>query len=97
MNRYDIDDCGDEILDPDGGWVKYQDHTAEIARLRAELDKCFCKSCYGTGRIDSDGFCENCELGRVKAELDAAKAIIETQRKKISDLGWAVSPEVMGQ
>jgi len=38
MNRYDIDDCGDEILDPDGGWVKYEDHDAEIARLKAELD-----------------------------------------------------------
>lgn len=48
---------------------------AIVAALNDEIEGCM--SCFGTGQIDSDGFCGNCETGRLKAANNVAQKMRE--------------------
>lgn len=80
------------------------DHPAPTpdAMSEAEARTVVCRSCFGTGKIDSDGYCGNCETGRLAARLaEAEKSDRErfaqvsrlTARLLAAEASWRYTPE----
>ncbi len=71
IKRWDIDCHSMEWMEiEDGDMLKFSDHAAEIARLRAELEGYMMGAAAEAREVDSRGE----EIKRLRAELDNAAA-----------------------
>lgn len=86
MKRYDfVSEWGDSCLGEydEGDWVRYDDHAAEVARLKEEQD-CAVKEAWGAVQSESlraDTACE--DVTRLEAERDRYKQALVAARNEL--------------